>query len=264
MALIDYFTTIAQIINFLVLVFLLRHFLYRPVIKAMNDREQKIASRLKDAEDKRKEAEHEAASYRKMKQDMAAEHDLMIARAAEEVQAFKADLIKKAREDVDKTKKDWLEAFRRQKDAFLTDIAAQAGREVYAVSRHALKDLADEELERRIMDVFLERLEDLDAQDKDRLKSFYEKLKQKGGEIVTVKSTFQVPDDARNKIQKTLQYQSGSDVKIRYEIDPDLVSGIELRTDDIKISWSIASYLSDLENNLSQALDQKVEAEKAG
>ena len=47
---IDYFTIIAQIINFLILVFLLRHFLYRPVITAMDEREQKMVSRLKDAE----------------------------------------------------------------------------------------------------------------------------------------------------------------------------------------------------------------------
>ncbi len=263
MALIDYFTTIAEIINFLVLVFLLRHFLYRPVIKAMNDREQMIASRLKDAEDKRKEAEHEEASYQKMKLDMAAEHDMMIAKASKEAQAFKADLIKKAREDVDKTKEDWYEAFQRQKDTFLADVAAQAGREVYAVSRRALNDLADEELERRIIETFLKRLENMDAHDKDKFRSFFEKSKQEGEQRVTVKSTFQIPDDARNKIQRTLERQSGYEVKIQYEIDPSLISGIELRSNDIKIAWSIASYLGDLENNLSQVLDQKVEAEKA-
>ncbi|MGA9097437.1 MAG: F0F1 ATP synthase subunit delta [Methanotrichaceae archaeon] len=266
MALIDYFTTIAQIINFLVLVFLLRHFLYRPVIKAMDEREQKIASRLKDAEEKRKVAEQDEASYRKMKQEMAVEHDAMIAKATEEVQAFRADLIKKAREDVDKTKEDWYEAFQRQKDAFLADVAAQAGREVYAVSRHALKDLADEELERRIIDAFLKRLENADAYDKDRLRSFYEKLKPKGDQrvTVTVKSTFQIPDEARNRFQEILQRQSGSNVKIQYEIDQNLISGIELRSNDMKISWSIASYLDDLENDLSRVLEQKVGMEKAG
>lgn len=264
MVLIDYFTTVAQIINFLVLVFLLRHFLYKPVLKAMSDREQKIASRLKDAEDKRKEAEQEEASYHKMKQDMAVEHDVMIAKATEETQAFKAGLIKKAREDVDKTKEDWYEAFQHQKDAFLADVAAQAGKEVYAVSSRALKDLADEELERRIIETFMRRLEDMNAPDKDKLRNFYERLRQEGEQRVTVKSTFRIPDDMRSGIQEILYRQSGSDMKIQYELDPNLISGIELRSKDIKIAWSIASYLDDLENNLSQLLDQTVEAEKAG
>lgn len=263
MALIDYFTVAAQIVNFVVLIFLLKHFLYKPVIKAMDGREQKIATRLKEAEEKRKEAEQEAASYHRMEQEQAAEHDMMIARATEEAQAIKADLVKKAREEVDKSQEDWYEAFLRQKDAFLADVAAQAGREVYAVSRRALGDLADEELEHRIMETFLKRLENMDVQDKDKLKGFYEALKQKDGQKVTIKSTFPVPDDIRAKIEEILQKQTGSIVKIQYEIDPDLISGIELRSDDVKISWSVESYLEDLESDLSESVIQRTDLEKA-
>ena len=63
--LIDWFTVIAQIINFLVLVALLKRFLYGRIIKAMDQREEKIAFRLADAERKRNEAEQEAQAYRK-------------------------------------------------------------------------------------------------------------------------------------------------------------------------------------------------------
>ncbi len=47
---IDWFTLIAQVINFLILVWLLRRFLYKPILKAVDEREKKIASQLKDAE----------------------------------------------------------------------------------------------------------------------------------------------------------------------------------------------------------------------
>ncbi len=92
---IDYFTIVAQIINFLVLVFLLRHFLYRPVIKAMDEREQKMVSRLKDAEQKREEAEAEAESFRQMKQELEDKRQEMLTKAAEEVQILQSDLMKK-------------------------------------------------------------------------------------------------------------------------------------------------------------------------
>lgn len=262
MALIDYFTIVAQIINFVVLIFLLKHFLYGPVIKAMDNREQKIATRLKDAEEKRREAEQEEASYRRMLQEQAAEHDMMTARATEEAEALKADLIKKAREEVDKSQEDWYETILRQKNAFLADIAAQAGREVYAVSRRALGDLADEELERRIMETFLKRLENMDVRDKDKLKRFYEALKQKGEQKVTIKSTFPIPDDISAKIEEILQQQTGSIVKMQYEIDPNLISGIELRSNDVLVSWSIESYLVDLENELSEAIIQRTDLQR--
>ncbi len=57
--LIDWFTVFAQIINFLILVFLLKRFLYEPIISAMDEREEKIALRMQAAEQKRNEAEQE-------------------------------------------------------------------------------------------------------------------------------------------------------------------------------------------------------------
>ena len=83
---IDYFTTIAQIINFLILVYLLRRFLYRPILKSMDEREQKIISRLKEAEQKKKDAEQEVESYRKMLQELSDKRQDMNAKAAKEAQ----------------------------------------------------------------------------------------------------------------------------------------------------------------------------------
>ncbi len=76
---IDYFTIFAQIINFLILVFLLRHFLYGPVTKLMEEREQKMVSRLLEVEKKKSEAEHELESYRKMSQELSNKREEMLA-----------------------------------------------------------------------------------------------------------------------------------------------------------------------------------------
>ena len=44
--LIDWFTIIAQALNFLILAWLLKRFLYRPVLNALDEREKLIASEL--------------------------------------------------------------------------------------------------------------------------------------------------------------------------------------------------------------------------
>ena len=46
---IDWFTVAAQIINFMVLVWLLQKYLYKPVLNAVRKREQKIAGQLSEA-----------------------------------------------------------------------------------------------------------------------------------------------------------------------------------------------------------------------
>ncbi len=61
--LIDWFTVIAQIIDFLILVFLLKHFLYGRIINAMDQR-ARITARLDEAEAQKKEAENEAAMFK--------------------------------------------------------------------------------------------------------------------------------------------------------------------------------------------------------
>ena len=61
---IDWLTVAAQIVNFLVLIWLLQRFLYRPITNAMARREARIEERLSDARTRRKEAEEEAEDLR--------------------------------------------------------------------------------------------------------------------------------------------------------------------------------------------------------
>ena len=54
--LIDWFTVSAQIVNFLILVWLLQRFLYRPILDAIDAREQRVAAALTKAEANKEEA----------------------------------------------------------------------------------------------------------------------------------------------------------------------------------------------------------------
>ena len=47
--LINWFTVAAQVVNFLILLYLLKRFLYRPILGAMEERERRIASAMEEA-----------------------------------------------------------------------------------------------------------------------------------------------------------------------------------------------------------------------
>ena len=51
--LIDWFTVGAQVVNFVILVWLMKHFLYKPILSAIDAREKRIASELAAANTKR-------------------------------------------------------------------------------------------------------------------------------------------------------------------------------------------------------------------
>ena len=54
--LVDWFTVAAQVVNFVILVWLLKRFLYQPILHAIDAREQRIALSLADAAAKEAEA----------------------------------------------------------------------------------------------------------------------------------------------------------------------------------------------------------------
>src|SRR5690625_3623681 len=87
---IDWFTVIAQIVNFLILVWLLKRFLYKPVLNAIDEREKKIASQLEDAAMKKAEAIKEQELFRQKNEefdrDRTSKMDEVYARANSEKQ----------------------------------------------------------------------------------------------------------------------------------------------------------------------------------
>ena len=54
---IDWFTVVAQIVNFLILAGLLAKLLYRPIVSAMQEREERIAARMQAAQEREQAAE---------------------------------------------------------------------------------------------------------------------------------------------------------------------------------------------------------------
>ena len=250
---IDYFTIFAQIVNFLVLVFLLRHFLYRPVIKMMDEREQKIVSRLQEIEKKKNEAEQELESFRKMSQELSNKREELLARAAREAQILGADLMKKAREDVGAASAKWYQDLQAQEASLLRDLNRRAGIEIYAIARRALQDLADEDLERQIIDIFVKRLQNVDKSESEMIRDFYRGVDKK----IMVRSTFAITEEMRQKIQETVRNQTGIDSIMQYEIAPELICGVELDSHGTRVAWSVAGYLNTLQADLSEVLAKR-------
>lgn len=254
---IDYFTIIAQIINFLILVFLLRHFLYKPLLKSMDEREQKIRSQLNEAEQKKKEAERDAESSRKILQDLSEKSQEMNTKAAEEAQVLQKALMQKGRESVEASKDKWYEDFERQKESILADLGRHAGEEIYATVRRALQDLADENLEHQILNTFIKRLENMSAFENEKIIEFYKT----SGQQIIVKSTFEISEEMRQRIKEIVHNQTGKDAKMQFGIAPELICGVEMSTHDTRIGWSIASYLNALQADLLEAPMQRASKE---
>lgn len=250
--LIDWFTVGAQIVNFLILVGLLKYFLYGRITRAMREREEKIAARLAEAQEREEEAEQEIKRYQQKNVELSQQWDQMVAQARKEAEKEHKRLLHEAREEVEITKARWYEAIEREKEAFLADLRQRAGRHIYNIARQALADLVNVELEERIVQAFGQRLERLDEDMRQALRA---SLDTDQGVVIT--SAFPLPEDAKTRISEILQRYTGGVVKLEYRTSPEVISGIELKFPGHKMGWSLNNYLEALEEDLQGALEEK-------
>jgi len=253
---INWFVFLAQIFNFLLLMYLLKRFLYGRIIKAMDDREAKIAARFAEAEELKCKANEAAELYEKRNQMLNEKKEIMLNEATMAAEAKRKELMEKVREEVEQVKARWQDMLVREHDAFFYDLRQRAAKQLYATARKALADLADVELEERIVDEFIRRVKTLDEEKSIQIR----KAISGGGNRVVIQSAFGISEPMQAQIEESLKKQITNGFTIRYLEQPDIVSGIELRVNGHKIAWSLNEYLETLVESLTETLQKEAHA----
>lgn len=246
---IDVFTFVAQLVNFLILVLLLKRFLYEPIVRTMDERQHRIAAELEEAALKEKEARREAQQCHAEKVDLEDRRGEMLSEAQEEAAALKRELVEEARREIEQSKARWNKAVQREKETFLQELRQRAGEEVYAISRQVISDLANVELERHIIDIFIERLRGLADDERRDIAEAARRTRQ--GAVIT--TSFPIDRITRHRLSAAVHEQVAGDIEIRFEESPDLICGIELRAGGKKAAWSLLNYLETLDEKLGLA-----------
>ena len=255
--LIDWFTVGAQIVNFLILMALLKYFLYDRITGAMDAREEKINSRLQAADRKEKEAQEKIEALDEEKNKMAEKRDQLMAEAKEKAESRHKQWEQDAREEVESLRERWKDALARQKDSFARDLRQSVAEQVFGVCRRALEDLAGEALEERIVDTFISRIQKMDSDQK----------KEWGQSMVLFRSpalvcsAFETKTAMRRKITRVLHDEISKELDVDYDTEPDMLAGIELKAAGKKIAWSLQNYLDTLEDSVAEALKKDAHAE---
>lgn len=250
---IDWFTLAAQVVNFLVLVWLLKRFLYGPIVEAMERRAAGIADKLEHARQQEEKAINEADKLKQERLELEQAREEMLAEARRDVEEKRRRMLEEARTEIEELQKRWVEAFQREREAFLGRLQERIGREALELTRRILNDLAGEEVERQAVKVFIEKLAGLDKADIGEL---LESVRAAGETRMAVRSAFGIAPEDRAQIKAwaadTLPYQP----PVVFETDRDTGFGIELRIAGWKLSWNLAGYLGDVREEMQQMMQE--------
>ena len=161
--LIDWFTVAAQALNFLILVWLMKRFLYKPILHAIDAREKRIAAELADADAKKAEARKERDEFQRKNEELDRQRAALLSQATDEARAERHRLIEEAQKAADAVSAKRQETLRNDAQNLNQAIRRRTQQEVFAIARKALADLATTSLEERLGEVFTRRLREMSA-----------------------------------------------------------------------------------------------------
>jgi F-type H+-transporting ATPase subunit b len=253
--LIDWFTVTAQVLNFLILVWLLKHFLYKPILHAIDDREKRIAAELADADAKKAEAQKERVEFQHMNEEFSRQRAALMSKVTDEANAERRRLLDETRKAADALRDKRQDALKSELQNLHKEIARRSREEVFAIARKVLSDLAGTSLEERMVDVFVRRLSELNGEEKGLLASAL-----KASPIpVIVRTTFDLPPAQCASAENAIKEILGTETQVRFEASPDMISGIELTANGRRVAWTIADYLASMGKGVDDLLKERDE-----
>ncbi len=249
---VDFVTLAAQVVNFLILVAILWFLLFKRVLKAMDERENRIASRLDDADKRAKETEKEREALRKKHEELEDKRDSMMSKMRDEVESERKKLQKKAREEVEEQQKKWEAAMQSRQERIISELRRKAALEAVELSSHILRDLANDDLQKRSIERLFARLGETEEKDGEEIRNL---LREKDKSCV-VAAPRELKESDRKKVESGLSDIAGGEIPIQYDVDPNLVMGLEIRVDGKRLTWAVPDYLDRVSQKIEKALQE--------
>jgi F-type H+-transporting ATPase subunit b len=249
---IDWLTVIAQIVNFLLLVWLLKRFLYGPVIDAMDRREKAIADNIANAEQREASAQSTMQNYQTKYDQLEQDSTKQMQQAEADAQQQRQQLMTQARDEVKQQRGLWQHELKQEQQDYLNNLRKTSVKVIQQTGRKVLSELADTSLEQQIIKVFLKRVNTLDDTVIQTLKD--------SKDVMNVVSAFELDTKTKEKITAVINTVINNSNEVTYKVSSDLICGISLQTNGYEIDWNMQSHLQQLDQQLSQTLNRELES----
>ena len=143
-------------ITFLILLWILRKFAWKPILGAVSDREESIKDALAAAEDAKKEMQNLQADNERILKEARAERDAMLKEARELKEGIISDAKEQAKVEGDKMMKQAKEAIESERNAAVADIKAQVANLSVDIAEKVIKEeLSDKKKQLKLVDGLL-------------------------------------------------------------------------------------------------------------
>ena len=237
---IDWWTLALQAANFLVLVWLLQHFLYRPVLGIIADRQQRTESVIAEANTAKAAAEQLRAELEQQRAAIAKERDQALEQAHAAASADARRLLEQTRAEAEKLVAEGRQRLAQERAQAVEALRQQTIELAMTIARHLLNDAGTP-----FPDRLVARLQALGEPERRELAG---QLADGAGVQLLTAGPLELA--ARDAFQKELQALLGADTSVAFAEDPALIAGAELHFPHTILCHSWRDSLAEIEAEL--------------
>ncbi len=244
--LIDWFTVLAQVVNFLVLILILRRFLYGPILRAVQERERRIAALMEDAEQAKQEALTRTQELNREKKAMSKAREQYQAETKQEVQQWREKALEQARQEIESSRQAWLDNMEGEKEAFFQKLKIRVAEQVLHIARKVLQDMGSGHLEAQLVETFLREVE--------TSRSEWKGEEPQRPYPVQIRTGFELSNNLQGRLIRVLKKFLPAQERVDFTVEPALGFGIQLLAADQKVEWNLMQYMRSLEAEVLTSL----------
>jgi F-type H+-transporting ATPase subunit b len=232
----DPWTLVLQAANFLVLVWLLHRFLYRPVLGIITARKAATDKVIADAQAEKKAAEDLKRSLESQRTAIAQERDTALKAAREAADAEGKAVLAKAHADAEALRLEANKAFERERSQIVSTVGRDAARLAVSIVRRLLQEAPAVSVQEGLLDLVCDDVKSLPAESRKRIA---ERMAADGKTLEVVTAA---PLDKRTaaRFGKSLSAALGAPGSPKFRVDKALIAGVEVHFPFtiLRRSWS--------------------------
>ncbi|MDN3514763.1 MAG: F0F1 ATP synthase subunit B [Candidatus Brocadia sp.] len=238
-------TLLFQIINFVVLLFILKRILYKPVREIIEKRRGLIAKTVGDAEKTKKEAQELKEKHEKELEKLKELQNQMLEQTKEEALKDRNKLLREAEKDAAKIiekEKALFDAEKRRVEAELKNKTIEL---VSVFASNLLGDISDEDLHKAILRKLMK--------ENGEIVSGISKIKEKSETLnIDLISAYPLKTDEVKIFQENLESHIAKKVNINTTVDKALIAGLRVKACDMIYDSSLAGQVNALASRLKE------------
>ena len=248
-------TFLAQIVNLFLLIWLLKRFLYRPVLAIIEKRQHQIKQNMQEAEEKLAHAEQTQNNLLKLQDEFEANRQKRLSDLEQEIDQQRTLLAQElAKEFQTKQQKlqDNLDLLWAQSQLHIQHMI---GAEFMALTKKILGEWSHQNPIDQLLLVFEKKLRSLP---KAKHKLLQKTLLQQKNLLVITSSILHPTQKAA--LKKILQkyFTFPGKIRFQYKHQADLILGIEIRIGDFSLDWNLNTYLQEINQNIKHNISSLI------